>query len=51
MLGEGRVPIKQIAAQLGFASTSSFSSAYMRATGDRPKDTRARSGCGSSSRH
>jgi len=51
MLTEGRVPIKQIAAQLGFASTSSFSSAYMRATGDRPKDTRARSGCGSSSRH
>jgi len=51
LLAEGRTPIKQIAAQLGFASTSSFSSAYMRATGDRPKDARARGGYPSLARH
>jgi AraC family transcriptional regulator len=46
MLAEGHAPIKQIAGQLGFASTSSFSSAFLRATGNRPKDTRARGGDG-----
>ena len=42
MLADGSAPIKQIAADLGFAGTSSFSSAFLRATGTRPTDARAR---------
>lgn len=41
MLAEGNTPIKQIAADLGFAGTSSFSSAFLRATGTRPAEARA----------
>ena len=42
MLADEDAPIKQIAADLGFAGTSSFSSAFLRATGMRPTDARTR---------
>lgn len=42
LLADGDAPIKQIAADLGFAATSSFSSAFLRATGVRPSEARAR---------
>lgn len=37
LLGEGRLPLKQIAYQLGFANPSAFSAAFRRATGITPK--------------
>lgn len=46
MLAEGSLPIKQIAAELGFSTTSSFSSAFLRATGERPRDARIRAQVG-----
>lgn len=37
LLGEGRLPLKQIAYELGFANPSAFSAAFRRATGATPK--------------
>lgn len=42
LLADERFSIKQIAVKLGFSNTSSFSSAFLRATGERPKEARTR---------
>ena len=42
LLTETVTPIKQIAAELGFASGASFAFAFRRATGQRPRDVRGR---------
>jgi AraC family transcriptional regulator len=44
LLTETNTPIKQIAAQLGFATGASFAFAFRRATGRRPRDVRGRTG-------
>lgn len=40
LLGENRLPLKQIAFQLGFANPSAFSAAFRRATGSTPRNYR-----------
>jgi len=42
LLGEGEMPLKQIAAELGFASASGFTIAFRRATGEAPSSFRRR---------
>jgi AraC family transcriptional regulator len=37
MLSDTRVPVKEIASRLGFSDSSSFSTAFRRATGEPPK--------------
>ena len=41
LLGETRLPLKQVAAQLGFSTPSSFSLAFRRATGTTPGQFRS----------
>jgi AraC family transcriptional regulator len=40
LLGDGEKPISMIAADLGFASTAAFSTAFHRSTGQYPRDYR-----------
>lgn len=42
LLGDARLPLKQIAATLGFATASAFSAAFRRSLGEAPRQFRCR---------